>query len=92
MLSDDGEDSMEWRNASTWVQKQIQMGTDPRDVLRLLFSDPTQVPEEVDDVTLWRVCIFFYFHSFNLSISSLCNMNIHFPFSTDCYEYDVRTA
>jgi NAD-dependent deacetylase sirtuin 1 len=61
MLSDDGDGSLEWRNASSWVQKQIQLGTDPRDVLKLLFSDPTEIPEQVDDITLWRVCTFVSF-------------------------------
>lgn len=56
ILSDDGEGAMEWRNASTWVEKQIQKGTNPRDVLKVLFSDPAEIPERVDDVILWQVC------------------------------------
>ncbi|XP_014216482.1 NAD-dependent protein deacetylase sirtuin-1 isoform X1 [Copidosoma floridanum] len=54
MLSEDGDDNVEWRNASSWVQKQIQLGTDPRDVLKLLSSDSIPIPEELDDITLWR--------------------------------------
>ncbi|KAJ8669768.1 hypothetical protein QAD02_001027 [Eretmocerus hayati] len=57
ILSDDEDGGLEWKNASSWVQKQIVMGTDPRDVLKLLFSDPTQVPVEVDDYTLWRIVL-----------------------------------
>ena len=55
MLSDDDEDSIQWTKASSWVQKQIQLGTDPREILCLLFSDSSQIPEQVDDITLWRV-------------------------------------
>ena len=59
ILSDDGDGTMEWRNASSWVQKQMEMGTDPRDVLKLISQDPTQIPDHLDDVTLWRVCTSF---------------------------------
>ena len=58
MLSDDDDDEEggDWRNAATWIQNQIQIGTDPRDVLRILFSDPSRIPE-VDDITLWKVLV-----------------------------------
>ncbi|XP_058801434.1 NAD-dependent histone deacetylase sirtuin-1 [Phymastichus coffea] len=56
-LSDDDDGGMGWRSALSWVQKQIQMGTDPRDVLKVMFSDHSEVPEEVDDITLWKIVI-----------------------------------
>ncbi|XP_011301759.1 NAD-dependent histone deacetylase Sir2 [Fopius arisanus] len=46
-----------WRSASAWVQKQMQTGTDPRDLLQHLLMDPTQIPEQVDDITLWKLVL-----------------------------------
>ncbi|XP_015119404.1 NAD-dependent histone deacetylase sirtuin-1 [Diachasma alloeum] len=46
-----------WRSASAWVQKQMQTGTDPRDLLQQLLMDPTQIPEQVDDITLWKLVL-----------------------------------
>ena len=55
MLSDDDDGSEEYNQASNWVRQQIHLRTDPRTVLRHLCSEHTQIPEEVDDITLWRV-------------------------------------
>lgn len=55
MLSDDDDGSEEYNQASNWVRQQIHLRADPRDVLRHLFSEHTQIPEQVDDMTLWRV-------------------------------------
>lgn len=88
-LSDDGDGAMEWRSASSWVQKQIQMGTDPRDVLKVLFSDPSQVPEEVDDITLWRVCTFHVSDNLDDMFWQKYQLLVCL---TDCYQYDVRAS
>ncbi|CAD6226456.1 GSCOCG00005833001-RA-CDS [Cotesia congregata] len=57
-LSDLSEDSGHlWRNASSWVQKQMITGTNPRELLQHLLMDPTQIPEQVDDITLWKLVL-----------------------------------
>lgn len=55
MLSDDDDGSEEYNQASNWVRQQIHLRADPRAVLRHLFSEHTPIPEQVDDITLWRV-------------------------------------
>lgn len=55
-LTDLSEDSGHlWRSASSWVQKQMLTGANPRDLLQHLLMDPTQIPDQVDDITLWKV-------------------------------------
>jgi len=54
-LSGEAEISHQWRNASSWIQKQMLTGADPRDLLHHLFMDSTQIPEQVDNLTLWKV-------------------------------------
>ncbi|KAK2584401.1 hypothetical protein KPH14_006783 [Odynerus spinipes] len=56
-LSGNGEVGNQWRNACSWVQKQMLTGTDPRDLLHHLLMDSTQIPEQVDDLTLWKIII-----------------------------------
>ncbi|XP_044011128.1 NAD-dependent histone deacetylase sirtuin-1 isoform X2 [Aphidius gifuensis] len=46
-----------WRNASSWVQKQMLTGADPRELLQHLLMDPTQIPDRVDDLTLWKLVL-----------------------------------
>ncbi|XP_034938806.1 NAD-dependent protein deacetylase sirtuin-1 [Chelonus insularis] len=57
-LSELSEDSGHlWRNASSWVQKQMLTGANPRELLQNLLMDPTQIPEQVDDITLWKLVL-----------------------------------
>ncbi|XP_017798056.1 PREDICTED: NAD-dependent protein deacetylase sirtuin-1-like, partial [Habropoda laboriosa] len=56
-FSGEGDISHQWRNASSWVQKQMLIGADPRDLLHHLLMDSTQIPEQVDDLTLWKIII-----------------------------------
>ncbi|XP_076296180.1 sirtuin 1 isoform X2 [Lasioglossum baleicum] len=56
-FSGEGEISHQWRNASSWVQKQMLIGADPRDLLHHILMDSTQIPEQVDDLTLWKIII-----------------------------------
>lgn len=54
-ITGEGDINHQWRNASSWVQKQMLIGADPRDLLHHLLMDSTQIPEQVDDLTLWKV-------------------------------------
>ncbi|KOX72208.1 NAD-dependent protein deacetylase sirtuin-1 [Melipona quadrifasciata] len=56
-FSGEGDINHHWRNASSWVQKQMLIGADPRDLLHHLLMDSTQIPEQVDDLTLWKIII-----------------------------------
>ncbi|XP_076175109.1 sirtuin 1 [Ptiloglossa arizonensis] len=56
-FSGEGEVNHQWRNASSWVQKQMLIGADPRDLLHHLLMDSTQIPEQVDDLTLWKIIV-----------------------------------
>ncbi|XP_076672725.1 sirtuin 1 [Andrena cerasifolii] len=56
-FSGDGGTNHQWRNASSWVQKQMLIGADPRNLLHHLLMDSTQIPEQVDDLTLWKIII-----------------------------------
>ncbi|XP_078036474.1 sirtuin 1 isoform X1 [Augochlora pura] len=56
-FSGEGEINHHWRNASSWVQKQMLIGADPRDLLQHILMDSTQIPEQVDDLTLWKIII-----------------------------------
>ncbi|XP_077276480.1 sirtuin 1 isoform X2 [Temnothorax americanus] len=56
-FSGEAEISHQWRNASSWIQKQMLTGADPRDLLHHLLMDSTQIPEQVDDLTLWKIII-----------------------------------
>lgn len=51
----EGDINHQWKSVSLWVQKQMLTGTDPRDLLHHLFMDSTQISQEVDDLTLWKV-------------------------------------
>ncbi|XP_006611770.1 NAD-dependent protein deacetylase sirtuin-1 isoform X2 [Apis dorsata] len=56
-FSGEGDINHQWRNASSWVQKQMLIGADPRNLLHHLLMDSTQIPEQVDDLTLWKIII-----------------------------------
>ncbi|XP_020281472.1 NAD-dependent protein deacetylase sirtuin-1 isoform X2 [Pseudomyrmex gracilis] len=56
-LSGEADASPPWRNASSWIQKQMLTGVDPRNLLHHLLTDSTQIPEQVDDFTLWKIII-----------------------------------
>nr|XP_012135008.1 PREDICTED: NAD-dependent protein deacetylase sirtuin-1 [Megachile rotundata] len=56
-FSGEGDIAHQWKNASSWVQKQMLTGADPRDLLHHLLMDSTQIPEQVDDLTLWKIII-----------------------------------
>jgi len=39
----------------SWVQRHMLLGTDPRSILTELVPDRDQIPQNLDDVTLWKV-------------------------------------
>ena len=41
----------------SWVQRQMQAGVDPRNVLRQLVPQDALIPEDFDDLTLWKIVI-----------------------------------
>lgn len=49
-LSGEAEISQQWPNSSSWVQKQMLTGADPRDLLHHLLMGSTQIPEQVGDL------------------------------------------
>lgn len=70
------------------------IGADPRDLLHHLLMDSTQIPEQVDDLTLWKVCIKKFntiVHTENVSLRFMLS-NILFGFISDYNKYDVRTT
>lgn len=49
----------DWEPSSgtmTWVHQQMTQGTNPRSILSELVPDDAQIPNHLDDVTLWKVC------------------------------------
>jgi NAD-dependent deacetylase sirtuin 1 len=40
-----------------WVQKQMMMGVNPREVLKDLLSNNTQIPDDLNDMILWRIIV-----------------------------------
>jgi hypothetical protein len=40
-----------------WVQKQINQGVDPRDVLQKLGNLSSHIPVSLDDTTLWKIIV-----------------------------------
>ena len=44
----------------SWVQQQMLQGTNPRSILTELVPDEAQIPQHLDDVTLWKVLTIFY--------------------------------
>ena len=42
----------------SWVQQQMLSGTDPRSILADLVPNQAQIPQHLDDVTLWKVTVF----------------------------------
>lgn len=40
-----------------WVQKQINQGIDPRDVLQKLGNLSSHIPVSLDDTTLWKIIV-----------------------------------
>jgi NAD-dependent deacetylase sirtuin 1 len=41
----------------SWIHRQMDRGTDPRDVLRSLVPPDTDIPEDWDNLTLWKLII-----------------------------------
>ncbi|XP_012276625.1 NAD-dependent protein deacetylase sirtuin-1 isoform X2 [Orussus abietinus] len=56
-LSGEGDSGHQWRSASSWIQKQMLTGADPRDLLHHLLMDSTQIPDQVDDLSLWKIVV-----------------------------------
>lgn len=40
-----------------WVQKQIMMGVNPREVLKDLISNNTSIPDDLNDMLMWRIIV-----------------------------------
>ncbi|KAG8228797.1 hypothetical protein J437_LFUL006676 [Ladona fulva] len=40
-----------------WVQRQMVMGADPRELLSQLVVDGSEIPHQFDDVTLWKIIV-----------------------------------
>ncbi|CAH1975886.1 unnamed protein product [Acanthoscelides obtectus] len=57
-LSDlSGQDWKPMAGSMIWIQQQMQKGTNPRSLLSDLGVDYDQIPEYVDDVTIWKIII-----------------------------------
>lgn len=57
-LSDLMEES--WRPTAgpmMWIQTQMMMGTKPREILSELIPDTAGIPDDIDDLTLWKIII-----------------------------------
>lgn len=39
----------------SWVQRQMIIGVNPRSLLNQLVTDGTQIPQQIDDLTLWKI-------------------------------------
>lgn len=39
----------------SWVQRQMITGVNPRSLLNQLVTDGTQIPQQIDDLTLWKI-------------------------------------
>lgn len=75
------------------------IGADPRDLLHHLLMDSTQIPEQVDDLTLWKVCVKGNYLMLSNNIVYIESFNIHFLLPnilfgciSDHNKYDVRTT
>ena len=40
-----------------WVYRQMSRGSDPRAVLRALVPPDTEIPDELDNLTLWKIVL-----------------------------------
>ena len=64
------------------------IGADPRDLLHHLLMDSTQIPEQVDDLTLWKVRIKKFnaiVHTVNISLKfMLSNILVGFISDYNC--------
>jgi len=40
-----------------WVYRQMSRGSDPRAVLRVLVPQDTEIPDDFDNLTLWKIII-----------------------------------
>jgi len=40
-----------------WVYRQMSRGSDPRAVLRALVPQDTDIPDELDNLTLWKIIL-----------------------------------
>jgi len=38
-----------------WVYRQMSVGSDPRAVLRAIVPHDTEIPDELDNLTLWKI-------------------------------------
>ncbi|PNF42289.1 hypothetical protein B7P43_G05536 [Cryptotermes secundus] len=48
----------EWKPMAgpvSWVQRQMIIGVNPRSLLNQLVTDGTQIPQQIDDLTLWKI-------------------------------------
>ncbi|CAH1119855.1 unnamed protein product [Phaedon cochleariae] len=57
-LSDlSGQDWKPMAGSMIWIQQQMQKGVNPRELLSELGVDYGQIPDYVDDVTIWKIVI-----------------------------------
>ncbi|XP_046392841.1 NAD-dependent protein deacetylase sirtuin-1 [Ischnura elegans] len=50
----------EWKPITgpmSWVQRQMVMGADPRELLSQLVVDGSEIPHQFDNVTLWKIIV-----------------------------------
>ena len=40
-----------------WVHRHIEAGTDPRELLQKMVPSETVIPEDLDNMTLWRIIL-----------------------------------
>jgi len=40
-----------------WVYRQMSLGSDPRTVLQAIVPQETDIPDDLDNLTLWKIII-----------------------------------
>ncbi len=41
----------------SWVQRQMMLGADPRAILKEMISSDTEIPPDIDQMTLWKIIL-----------------------------------
>ncbi|XP_063217308.1 NAD-dependent protein deacetylase sirtuin-1 [Bacillus rossius redtenbacheri] len=52
-----GQDWKPTAGPMSWVQKQMLMGANPRGILSQLMPDDSQIPAQMDDLTMWKIIV-----------------------------------
>ena len=69
---------MEWKPTAgpfSWVQRQMMSGADPRELLKELISCDSVIPEDLDQLTLWKIVLNLVLNSEPPRRKKLANVN-----------------